>query len=116
MASYSIQAVGEAPYPKNRTLSGTTADAVTILGADPSDQVEVRNRSASNEIGVNPNGATAVKSETSTSDGTVYVGAGGTVTFYIGAIIQTAGADVLSIVGNGDAYSVTILPKGSIDT
>lgn len=113
MASVTLQAAGEAPYSVNRATSGTTADAVTILGADPSDEVEVLNRSTANYIGVNPNGATAVQANNSTSNGTVYIPPGGAVAFYVGAIIQTAGADVLSIVGNTDPYSVTLIPRGA---
>lgn len=90
----------------HNTLSGTTADSVTVEAGSPlgSCRAEVLNRSTTNTIWVTHNGATAVAE------------ANGTIALLPGqGVITPPGAHhVLSIVGSGDAYSVHRLPSGTV--
>lgn len=76
----------------HNTLSGTTADAVTITGYD---DVDIINHDASTRLYFRSDGTTAV----SEADGTDVVAPGGFVR-------HNADGRAISIVGNGNAYSV----------
>lgn len=77
----------------HKTLSGTTADTVAITAAYPA--LEVCNRDATVALYVARDGTTAV----SAADNTDYVAPGGSL-----LIPHTSS---LSVVGNGNAYSVS---------
>lgn len=76
----------------HNTLSGTTADAITITGYET---VDIINRSASTALYFRSDGTTAVGA----ANGTDYVAPGGFVR-------HNADGREISIVGNGNDYSV----------
>lgn len=80
----------------HNTLSGTTADTVTITGYDV---VDVINRDPSNPLYVRYEGDASPTTAVAAADDTDYVAPGGFIR--IGA-----GGGGISIVGNGNAYSV----------
>jgi hypothetical protein len=88
------------------TLSTTTADTVTLSG-DNIRAVEVLNRSGSTTIYFTVNGATAVAE----ADETYAVPAGQAlvVPLAVGDGYVASANTVLSVVGNGNAYSVHAL-------
>lgn len=88
MASYSDAASA------HKTLSGTTADSVTITGGV---RLVVINRDVSAPLYVRGDGTTAVAE----AGGTRYVGPGAWV-----EIDKPADGGAVSVVGNGNAYSV----------
>ncbi len=102
MASYSLT-VGGRPSGINKTLSGTTADTVTVDTTTTSARGVIKNRSTAT-IYARFDGSAAVAA----ADGTVPVGAGESFEFYIGS-----SNCAISIVGSGDAYSVVAIPYGS---
>lgn len=78
------------------TLSGTTADKVTITGYD---KVDVINRDATQPLYVSWNGTSSPTTAVAAADDTEYVAPGGFVS------IDT-GQEAISVVGSGNAYSV----------
>lgn len=76
----------------HNTLSGTTADAITITGFDT---VDIVNHDSSNRLYFRSDGTTAVGA----ADGTDVVAPGGFVR-------HNADGRAISIVGDGNAYSV----------
>ena len=102
MASYTLAATGFPTGTGEKTLSGTTADTVTISPTARGWVVEVHNIGGAT-IDFTASGTTAVAG----AAGTVRVPAGGSVTFP--AIYVPGGA--LSIVGDGNAYAVNMVPQ-----
>lgn len=96
--------VTNVPTGVTNTLTGTTADAVTVTSTGQACRINVLNRSSSNTLHVRPDGVTAVAD----ADGTLQVPAGGSVEWQVGP-----GVSVVSIVGNGDSYSVTGIPQSA---
>jgi hypothetical protein len=84
-------------YAQHATLSGTTADSVTFTSAVDGGTVSVTNRDASNTLYFTVNGATAV----ALADETYAV----LPLQSFGVSVGPTSALVLSIVGNGNAYS-----------
>lgn len=78
------------------TLSGTTADTVTITGYD---LVDIINRSSSEALWVAYEGDASPTTAVAAADGTDYVAPGG-------FLRVDAGKGGISVVGNGNAYSV----------
>jgi len=94
VASYSLPAAGGI----HKTLSGTTADTIAVPYVTVgSREIEVLNRSTSNPIYVRVGGSAAVAA----ADGTTVIPAGTGRVFTI-----RESAPTISVVGNGDAYSV----------
>lgn len=81
------------------TLTGTTADTVTITGYDV---VDIINRSATEPLWVRYEGDASPTVAVAAADGTDYVAPGGFLR------IDAGGTDggKISVVGNGNAYSV----------
>ena len=102
MASYSLT-VGGKPSGVNKSLSGTTADTVTVDASAGNTRVVIKNRGAA-AISARFDGSTAVLD----ADGTVPIDAGESLDIYIGS-----GSYAMSIVGNGTAYAVVAFPYGS---
>lgn len=102
MASYSLT-VGGRPSGVHKTLSGTTADTVTIDSTVTNSRGQVINRSTA-AIYARLDGSAAVAA----ADGTVIIPAGMVFEWFIGS-----GSAAVSIVGSGDAYSVQAMPYGS---
>lgn len=96
MATYTLPSRGGI----HKTLSSTTADRVNVPVSRGPILVEVFNRAASAGIYVRGDGQTAVAQ----ADGTFYLPANGSITINVNA------GEYVSVVGNGDAYSVAI-PK-----
>lgn len=80
----------------HNTLSGTTADTVTITGYDV---VDIINRDSSNPLYVRYEGDASPTTAVAAANGTDYVAPGG-------FLRVDAGGGGISIVGNGNAYSV----------
>lgn len=78
------------------TLTGTTADTVAITGYDV---VDIINRSSSEPLWVRYEGDASPTTAVAAADGTDYVAPGG-------FLRVDAGQGGISIVGNGNAYSV----------
>lgn len=78
------------------TLTGTTADTVTITGYDV---VDIINRSATEPLWVRYEGDASPTTAVAAADGTDYVAPNG-------FLRVDAGQGGISIVGNGNAYSV----------
>lgn len=76
----------------HNTLSGTTADEITLTGGHQ--RAHVINRSTSTALYVRHDGTTAVAE----ANGTHYVAPGG--------YLEVPADAAISIVGNGNAYSV----------
>jgi len=102
MASYSLT-VGGRPSGVHKTLSGTTADTVTVTSTTTSSRGQVINRSSA-AIYLRFDGSAAVAA----ADGTVVLPAGLVYEWFIGS-----GTATVSVVGSGDAYSVQASPYGS---
>jgi hypothetical protein len=100
MAAYTLAPAG-GPLGVNKTLSGTTADTITV-GPYDRYRLIVLNRSTAT-IYFRPDGVTAVAA----ADGTVPVPAG------VAFDWNESGTTVVSVVGSGDAYSVVAIPRGS---
>lgn len=101
MATYSITPAAQ-PYGIHKTLTTTTADVINIAQSGSAYGVEVFNRAASGgeALYVRADGTTAVGA----ADGTIYIPPGGSFFWKHGR-----GATTLSIVGNGNAYSVHVI-------
>lgn len=97
MATDALSA-GTQPTGLHNTLSGTTADTVTVTPTRNGCWVEVFNRDTTEPLYVRADGTTAVAA----ADGTVYIPAEGSFPWKLSG--RTAVA--ISIVGNGNAYSV----------
>lgn len=100
MASYTVTPTG-APAGVHKTLSGTTADAVTI-GGFGQNRVEIVNRGSAT-IYARADGTVAVAA----ADNTIAILPTGSFEF------AAAAGLVVSVVGNGDAYSVHAIPAGA---
>lgn len=83
----------------HKTLSGTTADTVAITGYDV---VDIINRDAANPLYVAYEGDDTPTTAVAAADDTEYVAPGG----FIRVDANGTGGGKLSIVGNGNAYSV----------
>jgi hypothetical protein len=95
MASYSVATA------KSATLTGTTADTVTLTQRWPF--VEVMNRGANNiTFVVDPNAA----APTALQDNGYVVAPGQTLTVPVN-LFNASGQTVIQLVANGDAYTVT---------
>lgn len=94
--------VGGRPNGIHNTLSGTTADTITIV-AGVTSRGQIVNRGTAG-IWARFDGTAAVAA----ADQTVFIPAGMIFEWYIGS-----GSPTVSIVGNGDDYSVQALPYGS---
>ena len=104
MASYSMTITAGRKDGRHKTLSATTADTVTIDSAAEACRAQVINRSTTAPIYFRDDGTAAVAE----ADGTTVVPAGMIYEWYIGA-----GVTSVSVVGDGDAYSVQATPLGS---
>lgn len=82
------------------TLTTTTADSITWTAGGPYGTVIVSNRDATNVLYVRFDGTTAVGA----ADGTFAVAVNSARTFNLGSSAPSPA--VLSVVGNGNAYSV----------
>lgn len=80
----------------HNTLTSTTADTVTITGYD---LVDIINRSATEPLWVRYEGDASPTTAVAAADGTDYVAPGG-------FLRVDAGQGGISVVGNGNAYSV----------
>lgn len=101
MAAYTVSGTGFPTGTGEKTLSGTTHDTVTISPLARGWTVEVHNIGGAT-IDFTASGTTAVAG----AAGTVRVPAGQSVSFP--AIYVPGG--VLSIVGDGNAYAVNLIP------
>lgn len=109
MASYTITPDARWETSINKTLSGTTADLVIIDTPNayaPAYKVNILNRATSNTIYYRRDYVTAVAA----ADGTNPIPAGTSVEFMIE---RRPGGTKISVVGSGDAYSVTVIPAGA---
>lgn len=88
----------------HKTLSGTTADKVTITGDDV---VAVVNHDGAQPLYISWNGTDSPTTAVAEASGTDYVAPGGFVE--IDADGTSGGA--ISIVGSGNAYSVVAVPS-----
>jgi hypothetical protein len=95
--------VGGRPSGIHNTLSGATADTITINTATKTCRGQIINRSTAG-FWVRLDGSAAIVA----ADGTIYLPAGMVFEWFIGS-----GTATVSIIGNGDAYSVQTLPYGS---
>ena len=102
MASYSVAGTGFPTGSGVKTLSGTTADTVTITPLARGWTVEVLNLSTSQVLGVRCDGTTAVAAAASV----VRVPAGGSIAF---PTVYIPGG-IMSVVGNGNEYQVNLIP------
>lgn len=80
------------------TLSGTTADTVTLTQAWPA--IEVTNYDSTNSVGVRQDGTTAVAN----ADNVTMIPP--STSKVISASVTTSGTIVVSIVGNGGSYTI----------
>ena len=101
MASYAFTTTGN-PSGVSKTLTGTTADTVTVTSPG-SFRIVILNRGAGT-IYARADGTAAV----SEADGTIPIPAGTSIEYASGP-----GVTALSIVGNSDAYSVLGLAQGA---
>lgn len=101
MASYTVTAAGWPTGTGVKTLSGTTADAVTISPVTRAWIVEIHN-TGTGDLDITASGTTAVAG----AAGTVRILTGGSVQFPAQYVPQ----GVLSIVGNGNTYAVNMIP------
>lgn len=80
------------------TLSGTTADTVTLTQAWPA--IEVTNYDSTNSVGVRQDGTTAVAN----ADNVTMIPPA--TSKVISASVSGSGTVVVSIVGNGGSYTI----------
>ncbi len=102
MAAQSFTVAG-VPTGIHKTLSGTTADTVAITTGGVNCRAQIIN-SSTTAIYARFDSTTAVAA----ADGTIKIPPGAIYEWFIGS-----GVASMSVVGNGDAYSVQAQPYGS---
>ena len=106
MADYTVT-VGANPTGVHKTLTGATADTVTITGAAPY-RIEVLNN-GTGVIYCRADGTAAAAA----ADGTVRINAGQGVHWLAGLWEAGSKSTAVSVVGSGDAYSVHAVAHGA---
>jgi|JI10StandDraft_1071094.scaffolds.fasta_scaffold23914_10 hypothetical protein len=100
------QTVNAAAPTIHKTLVTTTADMVTVSGFGVR-AVKVTNRHATVELYAKAVATAATAAITSGADGATFIGAGKTE--LVPVIVDNAGAAYISVVGNANPYSISVI-------